>query len=45
MSSTSRITYFGYEDCILLENAHARAVVIGSADRILEYSRKCPNAI
>jgi hypothetical protein len=45
MTGTSRITYFGYEDCILLENAHTRAVVTGSAGRILEYSRKGPNAI
>ena len=45
MSGTSRITYFGYENCILLENDYARTVVTGSAGRILEYSRKGPNAI
>ena len=45
MPGTDRITYFGYEDCILLENAHTRVVLTSSAGRILEYSRKGPNAI
>ncbi|MDE2810982.1 MAG: esterase, partial [Gemmatimonadota bacterium] len=45
MSGTDRITYFGYEDCILLENAHTRVVLTSSAGRVLEYSRKGPNAI
>ena len=42
MSGTNRITYFGYEDCILLENAHTRVVLTSSAGRVLEYSRKGP---
>lgn len=45
MPGTGRIPYFGYEDCILLENAHTRVVLTASAGRILEYSRKGPNAI
>ena len=45
MPGTDRITYFGYEDCILLENAHTRVVLTSSAGRILEYSHKGPNAI
>ena len=45
MPGTDRITYFGYEDCILLENAHTRVVLTSSAGRVLEYSRKGPNAI
>ena len=45
MPGTDRITYFGYDNCILLENAHTRVVLTESAGRILEYSRKGPNAI
>ena len=45
MPGTDRITYFGYDDCILLENTHTRVVLTSSAGRILEYSRKGPNAI
>ncbi|HIG54806.1 MAG TPA: hypothetical protein EYQ18_12670, partial [Candidatus Handelsmanbacteria bacterium] len=45
MPGTDRITYFGYENCILLENTHTRVVLTESAGRILEYSRKGPNAI
>ena len=45
MPGTDRITYFGYEDCILLENTHTRVVLTSSAGRVLEYSRKGPNAI
>ena len=45
MPGTDRITYFGYEDCILLENDHTRVVLTSSAGRVLEYSRKGPNAI
>jgi hypothetical protein len=45
MPGTDRITYFGYENCILLENAQTRVVLTESAGRILEYSHKGPNAI
>ena len=45
MPNPDRITYFGYENCILLENAQTRVVLTESAGRILEYSRKGPNAI
>lgn len=45
MPGTDRITYFGYEDCILLQNAQTRVVLTSSAGRILEYSRRGPNAI
>jgi len=45
MPGTDRITYFGYENCILLENAQTRVVLTESAGRILEYSRKGLNAI
>ena len=31
MPGTDRIPYFGYEDCILLENAHTRVVLTSSA--------------
>ena len=45
MPGTARITYFGYENCILLENEFTRVVLTESAGRILEYSRRGPNAI
>ena len=45
MPGTARITYFGYENCILLENTHTRVVLTESAGRILEYSRTGPIAI
>ena len=45
MPGTDRITYFGYENCILLENDFTRVVLTESAGRILEYSRRGPNAI
>jgi hypothetical protein len=45
--STSRvIPYYGYDDCILLENDQARVVLCPAAGgRVLEYSRDGKNAL
>ena len=45
MQGTDRIAYFGYENCILLENAQTRVVLNEYGGRILEYSLKGQNAI
>jgi hypothetical protein len=45
MPGTSTTTYFGYENCIVLENATTRAVLTESGGRILEYAHKGNNAI
>lgn len=45
MPGTSTTTYFGYKNCIALENATTRAVLTAHGGRILEYAHKGNNAI
>ena len=45
MPGTGHIDYFGYSDCILLENEHARVILAEHGGRVLEYSWKKLNAI
>ena len=43
---TSKVDYFGYEDCLRLENAQARVTVCSQAGgRVLEYSHNDVNSI
>jgi hypothetical protein len=45
MPGTSTITYFGYDNCIVLENATTRVVLTEHGGRILEYAHQGNNAI
>jgi len=45
MPGTGYIDFFGYENCVLLENEHARVILGEHGGRVLEYSWKGQNSI
>jgi hypothetical protein len=45
MEGTGRLEFFGYADCIVLENATTRVVLGTSGGRVLEYALRGENAL